>query len=118
MLDQSGNKFPPSKKKLFASLAAVLLSFSLLPAQTPQTPPKKPEPQQTGGAVTGPPVTYTSRRTVGITDPNAPVVFEDVTSKTALANFQHHSGGAAKDYIFDTPSGGVAIFDYDGDGLP
>ena len=118
MLDQCGNKFPPSKKKLFASLAAVLLSFSLLPAQTPQTPPKKPEPQQTGGAVTGPPVTYTSRRTVGITDPNAPVVFEDVTSKTALANFQHHSGGAAKDYIFDTPSGGVAIFDYDGDGLP
>ena len=68
--------------------------------------------------LTGPPATYTSRRTVGITDPNAPVVFEDVTSKTALANFHHRSGGAAKDYIFDTPSGGVAIFDYDGDGRP
>jgi len=103
------------KRRLPAGLVTVLLSFSLLPAQTP---PKKPEPQQTGGAVTGPPVTYTSRRTVGITDPNAPVVFEDVTSKTALAGFLHRSGGAAKDYIFDSPSGGVAIFDYDGDGLP
>ena len=85
---------------------------------TAQTPPKKTESQQQGGVLTGPPATYTSRRTVGITDPNAPVVFEDVTSKTALANFHHRSGGAAKDYIFDTPSGGVAIFDYDGDGRP
>ena len=71
-----------------------------------------------GGASTGTPVTYTSRRTAGITDPNAPVVFEDVTDKTALANFRHRSGGAAKDYILDTPSGGVAIFDYDNDGRP
>ena len=71
-----------------------------------------------GGASTGTPATYTSRRTVGITDPNAPVVFEDVTGKTALASFRHRSGGAAKDYIFETPSGGVAIFDYDGDGRP
>jgi len=71
-----------------------------------------------GGASTGAPATYTSRRTVGITDPNAPVVFEDVTDKTALANFRHRSGEAAKDYIFETTSGGVAIFDYDGDGKP
>jgi hypothetical protein len=71
-----------------------------------------------GGASTGTAATYTSRRTVGITDPNAPVVFEDVTDKTALANFRHHSGEAAKDFIFDTPSGGVAIFDYDADGRP
>jgi hypothetical protein len=62
--------------------------------------------------------TYTSRRTAGITDPSAPVVFEDVTDKTALANFRHRSGEAAKDFIFDTPSGGVAIFDYDADGRP
>jgi hypothetical protein len=71
-----------------------------------------------GGASTGAPATYTSRRTVGITDPNAPVVFEDVTAKTPLANFQHRAGEAAKDYIFDTPSGGAAIFDYDADGRP
>jgi enediyne biosynthesis protein E4 len=74
--------------------------------------------QPMGGVSTGTAATYTSRRTVGITDPSAPVVFEDVTDKTALANFRHHSGEAAKDYIFDTPSGGVAIFDYDADGRP
>ena len=84
-----------------------LLSFAS-PAQTP--------PQ--GGASTGPAAAYTSRRTVGITDPNAPVVFEDVTDKTPLANFRHRSGEAAKDYIFETTSGGAAIFDYDGDGRP
>ncbi len=74
--------------------------------------------QPMGGASTGVAATYTSRRTVGITDPSAPIVFEDVTDKTALANFRHRSGEAAKDYIFDTPSGGVAIFDYDADGRP
>ena len=71
-----------------------------------------------GGVSTGAAVTYTSKRTVGIVDPNAPLVFEDVTDQTALKNFKHVSGSESKDYIFETPSGGVAIFDYDGDGLP
>ena len=102
------------RSRLIVLLWISLLLSSVLPAQTP---PQKPE-QSGGGASTGPAVTYTSRRTVGITDPNAPVVFEDVTDKTALANFRHHSGGAAKDYIFETTSGGAAIFDYDGDGRP
>jgi hypothetical protein len=109
-------KFLNKQWRFAWGLIAPLLSFSLLAAQTP---PQKVEPQkQMGGASTGTPATYTSRRTVGITDPNAPVVFEDVTDKTALAAFRHHSGGAAKDYIFETPSGGVAIFDYDNDGRP
>jgi len=71
-----------------------------------------------GGVNTGAPINYTSKRTVGITDPNAPLVFEDVTDKTALANFKHRAGTPEKNYIFEVPSGGVAIFDYDGDGLP
>jgi hypothetical protein len=105
-----------SAKRLLFGLVTGLLSFSLLAAQTP---PKKVEPQQPmGGASTGTPATYTSRRTTGITDPSAPAVFEDVTDKTALASFRHRSGGATKDYILETPSGGVAIFDYDGDGRP
>lgn len=54
---------------------------------------------------------------MGITDAKAPVIFEDATDKTALANFKHRAGTPAKDYIFEVPSGGVAIFDYDGDGL-
>ena len=70
------------------------------------------------GVSTGTAVNYSSRRTVGITDPKAAIVFEDVTDKTAMANFRHRSGSPQKDYIFETPSGGVAIIDYDGDGLP
>src|SRR5881398_344713 len=91
-----------------------LLSCLTLFGQTPS----KPDPQGAGGVVTGTAINYTSRRTTGITDPKAPVVFEDATDKTALANFKHHSGTPAKDYIFEVSSGGVAIFDYDGDGLP
>jgi hypothetical protein len=83
-----------------------------------QTQSRKPEPQQGMGVFTGTPVNYSARRTVGITDPKAPVVFEDVTDKTAMSAFRHRSGNPQKDYIFETPSGGVAIFDFDSDGLP
>src|SRR5688572_16386125 len=108
-------RFEFAKAVFFALLC--LVSQAILPRA--QTPPKKPEPQQgMGGVSTGAPVTYTSRRTVGITDPKAPVVFEDVTEKTAMATFKHRSGGPRKDYIFETPAGGVAIFDYDSDGRP
>ena len=79
---------------------------------------EKPDRQSRGGAATGAAVNYNSRRTVGITDAKAPVVFEDATEKTALAGFKHRAGTAAKDYIFEVPSGGVAIFDYDNDGWP
>src|SRR5256885_153125 len=73
-------------------------------AQTQQTTTQQPM----GGVSTGAAATYTSKRTVGIVDATAPAVFEDVTEQTALKNFQHHAGGAAKDYIVETPSGGVA----------
>ncbi len=91
-------------------ILSVLSSLTLVA----QTPPKT----EGMGVVTGTPVNYRSKRTVGITDPKAPVVFEDVTEKTAMANFKHRSGTPEKNYIFEVPSGGVAIFDYDGDGLP
>src|ERR1041385_6913325 len=97
---------------------AAVMVFALAGLVCAQTPPKKPEPQSGNGVATGTPINYSSRRTVGITDPKAPVVFEDVTDKTVLANFKHISGTPAKNYIFETTSGGVAIFDYDGDGLP
>jgi hypothetical protein len=70
------------------------------------------------GVSTGAALTYSSRRTVGILDPKAPLVFEDMTDKTAMSSFRHRSGTLQKDYIFETPAGGVAIFDYDRDGLP
>lgn len=92
----------------FLVLFSLALSFAVS-AQTTQEPK--------GGVQTGPQLTYTSRRTAGITDPKGQVVFDDVTAKTALSEFRHRSGGSTKDYILDTPSGGVAIFDFDGDGL-
>lgn len=97
---------------------SLIALFAGLPVLFAQTPPKKPEPQQGMGVSTGTALNYSSRRTVGITDPKAPIVFEDVTEKTAMANFRHRSGTPQKDYIFETPAGGVAILDYDGDGLP
>jgi hypothetical protein len=99
-------------------LLFLLASFAAAIVVSAQAPPKKAEPQQGMGVSTGTPVNYSSRRTVGVTDPKAPVVFEDVTDKTAMANFKHRSGSPQKNYIFETPSGGVAILDYDGDGLP
>src|SRR5882724_1993363 len=82
-----------------------------------QTAPKKPEPQQPmGGVSTGAALTYSTKRTVGITDPKAPLIFEDIVDKTALRSFRHRAGNPDKNYIFEVPSGGVAIFDYDGDG--
>src|SRR4029450_1082852 len=95
-------------------IALVCSSISL--GQTPQKPP---EPQSMGGGVnTGTALNYASKRTVGITDPKGPIVFEDITDKTALSNFKHRAGSPAKNFIFEVPSGGVAVFDYDGDGLP
>jgi hypothetical protein len=70
------------------------------------------------GVSTGAGLVSTTRRTVGITDAKAPRVFEDVTQRTALSAFKHRSGSVQKDYIIETVSGGVAIFDYDNDGLP
>src|SRR5215510_8638874 len=102
-------------KLAFLLFVCVLLACLTLVGQTP---PKPQQPMGGGGVNTGAPINYASKRTVGITDPNAPVVFEDVTDKTALANFKHRAGTPEKNYIFEVPSGGVAIFDYDGDGLP
>jgi hypothetical protein len=70
------------------------------------------------GVSTGTAVVSGARRTIGIVDPKAPKVFEDVTARTALASFKHHSGSVQKDYIVETTSGGVAVLDYDNDGLP
>jgi hypothetical protein len=98
---------------MIAIFALVLISASTFTQQ--KTPPK---PGMGGGVVTGDARTYTTKRTIGITDAKAPAVFEDVTAQTTLANFKHRSGGTQKDYIIETPPGGVAIFDYDNDGLP
>ena len=99
-------------------LLAIVTTLSSPVAFVAQAPRQQTEQKQGMGVSTGAARTYASRRTVGITDPKASVIFEEVTAQTALAGFRHRSGGPEKNYILDTPSGGVAIFDYDGDGRP
>jgi len=74
--------------------------------------------QQMGGVVTGEAKTYTSRRTVGIVDPKAPKIFENVTAQTAIKDFRCVTGGKDKNYIVETTACTVAVFDYDNDGKP
>src|SRR5438874_6387741 len=102
--------------KTLILLLIILIACSTL--LVGQNPPQQPPQQPTGGVSTGNPLNYTTKRTVGVTDPKAPVIFEDVTDKTAMSNFRHRSGGSDKNYIFEVASGSVAILDYDGDGLP
>src|SRR4051812_15907625 len=102
--------------KAFILLLIVLIASST--SLVGQNPSQQPAQQPTGGVSTGNPLNYTSKRTVGITDPKAPVIFEDVADKTAMSNFRHRSGSPAKNYIFESASASVATFDYDGDGLP
>jgi len=114
---------PATRRRGSARRAVSLLLMFALPAallaQTPQTPnAPPPQPPQGMGVSTGAGLVSATRRTVGVTDAKAPRVYEDVTARTALARFRHLSGGPSKDYIVETVSGGVAIFDYDNDGLP
>ncbi|HEX8847191.1 MAG TPA: CRTAC1 family protein [Pyrinomonadaceae bacterium] len=104
--------FPVRALALFIVAQFICAPLSVVAQQPPSTQ------QPMGGVSTGAAVNYTSRRTVGIVDPKAPVVFEDMTARTPLANFRHRSGSPMKDYIVDGTSGGAAIFDYDNDGRP
>ena len=99
----------------FLKLHFLILVVSTCNLQA-QTPSKPAEAQQPGGGVsTGAARNYTTKRTIEVVDPNAPVVFADVTDKTSLREFVHRSGTPQKNYIFEAPSGAVALFDYDGD---
>ncbi len=107
----SSNRVSAAISTLFVLLAGSLVPFA-------QTAPKKSEPQQPmGGVSTGAPINYRSKLTVEITDSQARNIFEDITDKTSLRSFSHRAGTLQKNYIFEVPSGGVAILDYDGDGL-
>src|ERR1051325_6360656 len=113
---------PQSKfaRALFTRALALCVAslLTLMPLATfAQTKEAAQTPQPMGGVSTGAAISGAAR-TVRVVDPKAPVIFEDVTDQTTIAAFRHHAGGANKDYIFETPSGGVAIFDYDGDGRP
>ena len=76
------------------------------------------EPSTASGSSTGEAKVYTSRRTTGITDKNAPKIYEDVTLQTALKDYKCVSGSKEKEYVIETTSCTVAVFDYDNDGKP
>jgi hypothetical protein len=71
-----------------------------------------------GGISTGEAKTYASKRTTGIVDKTAPRIFENITAATALSSFTCTSGGKEKEYILETTSCAVAVFDYNNDGRP
>jgi len=87
-----------------------------------QNPPVTPQQPTAGGVATGgvyAPVKDALKRPItagGFVD-GAPVIFENITQKAGLAGFHNLSGTAKQSYILDVTSGGVALFDYDGDGL-
>jgi enediyne biosynthesis protein E4 len=116
--------FSPGRNSVRRALAAAaIFSLALLPAstrsqqatQTQQQPQQQPQGM---GVNTGTALVSAVKRTVGVVDPKAPVVFEDVTAKTPLAQFINHTGTTQKDYIVECVSAGVAVIDYDNDGLP
>jgi hypothetical protein len=110
----------PQTPNMFRTIQTLALIAFLVLSSFAQTISQQKQEQKPGmsGVSTGAAHTYTSRRTVGVVEANAPVIFEDVTARTALAKFKHRSGSPDKNYIVETASGGVAIFDYDGDGRP
>jgi hypothetical protein len=105
-------------KGTFPRVARTLSLFALLSTALNAniTAQQQQQPQGMGVNV-GSTLVTGARRTSGIVDPKAPVVFEDVTARTALAQFRNRSGSPRKDYIVETVTGGVALFDYDNDGL-
>jgi hypothetical protein len=70
-----------------------------------------------GSALARQPVPPT--RQIPAAPPNAAgnVRFADVTAEAGLAGFRHVSGSAEKNYIIETTGSGVALWDFDGDGL-
>ena len=51
-----------------------------------------------------------------LAEPDCPIQFHDVTRETGIT-FVHNNGGSGKRYLVEAMSAGLALFDYDGDGL-
>jgi len=71
------------------------------------------------GAVVVAGQTVPPTRQIPAASPNAAVNvrFADITAAAGLSGFRHVSGGAEKNYILETTGSGVALWDFDGDGL-
>ena len=109
------------QKRLILRLLLLLLLLSQPAGVVPQAPQQKPQQPPQGGVSTGgiyAPVRDALSRPItagGFVD-GAPVVFEDVTQRSGLGAFRNRTGTPEKNYILELATGGVALFDYDGDG--
>ena len=103
-----------------------LLPYSILVlGQTPSTPGNVPAKPATthpmGGSATSgtyAPVFDSEKRPItagGFVD-HGPIVFEDVSKQSGIANWTHVMGTTKKKYILEMPGSGVALLDYDKDG--
>src|ERR1700759_2875355 len=115
--------FSPGRRFIRRVLAAAAtLSLMLAPvvtrSQQQGTPPAQQPSSQGMGVSTGPNAVTGTRRTAGIVEPKAPAVFEDVTARTALAQFRNHTGTPQKDYIVECVSAGGAGLGYHNHGRP
>src|SRR5262249_43298710 len=115
---------PPSRRLLVSLSPCLLVFLSLavcLCGSEANSFSQTQERQAQGGASTAgafKPVKDSSARPItagGFVD-GAPVYFADVTARAGLQKFRHVSGVTDKRYILESPSGGVALFDYDNDG--
>jgi hypothetical protein len=79
-------------------LALAGASLGALAATQPAVPPTRQVPPASPNAAAG-------------------VRFADITAESGLSGFRHVSGGADKNYIIETTGSGVAVWDFDGDGL-
>src|SRR5712692_10490239 len=109
------------QRRLILRLLLLLLLLSQPAGVVPQAPQQKPQQPPQGGVSTGgiyAPVRDALSRPItagGFVD-GAPVVFEDVTQRSGLGAFRNRTGTPEKNYILELATGGVALFDYDGDG--
>jgi hypothetical protein len=101
---------------LWALASLCLCAAASAQAPTPQqTPtPQQPNPQQRTGRSydTAPPA---RKATAPLPQSPSPVTFADVTAQSGI-NFRHSASATSQKYLPETMGGGVALFDYDGDG--
>jgi hypothetical protein len=74
----------------------------------------RPRPTRPAAASSGAPATAPAA--AARPDDSGPIVLRDVLERTGI-KFRHTDGSSGERYIVEAMTGGVAVFDFDGDGL-
>ena len=107
---------PRTRKAAVLTVSLLLCATFALPAQTAPTQAPEGMGVNTGGAHEA--VLDNEHRpiTAGGFVKSGPIVFEDITAKSGLAQWHHQMGTPAKGSIIETVGSGVALLDFDNDG--